>query len=414
MTYAYFSAASHSLSASEYGGIALLWAAVFTTVNVAYRPVEQYLSRTIAERRARGHGGGRHLRIAARIQVALVALFLLVALLARDALEDGLFGGSRMLYVVFLVAVCAYAASYFARGYLAGNRRFAYYGGLMLLESTSRFLFALVVLVGLASGQSVVAYGIAAAPIVSLVVIPAALSSRLTRMRDRPTVSEGAELTVAGGIGFVVPVLVVMLCEQAFLNAGPIVVKATAESAGTALAGFTFNVLLITRAPLQLFQAVQTSILPHLTGLQARGETESFRRSVTVTIRATTAFAGLVVVVLLLAGPRIMEALFGSGFDYSRLGLAAVGLGMGCYLAAATLNQAALAAGRAREAAVCWAIAATAFVVSVVFPGFDDPVLQVEVGYLFGAALLCSLLYGLYRRAHAAGLGPADLPTTMS
>jgi hypothetical protein len=30
--------------------------------------------------------------------------------------------------------------------------------------------------------------------------------------------------------------------------------------------------------------------------------------------------------------------------------------------------------------------------------GFDDRVLQVEVGYLGAAAVLCSLLYMLYRR----------------
>jgi hypothetical protein len=40
-----------------------------------------------------------------------------------------------------------------------------------------------------------------------------------------------------------------------------------ATSSNTALAGVVFNVLLIARAPLQLFQAIQTSLLPHLTGL---------------------------------------------------------------------------------------------------------------------------------------------------
>ena len=46
----------------------------------------------------------------------------------------------------------AYAASYFARGWLAGHQRFALYGGLVFLESTSRFLFALAVAVGIGSG----------------------------------------------------------------------------------------------------------------------------------------------------------------------------------------------------------------------------------------------------------------------
>ena len=61
-----------------------------------------------------------------------------------------------------------------------------------------------------------------------------------------------------------------MLSEQTFLNAGPLLVNATA---GAAAAGYIFNVLMIARAPLQLFQAVQTSLLPHLTTLRLAAET---------------------------------------------------------------------------------------------------------------------------------------------
>ena len=50
ITYAYFALASHSLSESDYGGITLLWSAVFVTVSVLYSPIEKLLSRTIADR----------------------------------------------------------------------------------------------------------------------------------------------------------------------------------------------------------------------------------------------------------------------------------------------------------------------------------------------------------------------------
>jgi len=52
ITFAFFSLASYSLTKSEYGRVTLLWSAVFITVSVLYRPVEQLLSRTIAERDA--------------------------------------------------------------------------------------------------------------------------------------------------------------------------------------------------------------------------------------------------------------------------------------------------------------------------------------------------------------------------
>ena len=86
ITFAYFSLASYSLTEDEYGRITLLWSAVFITVSVLYRPVEQLLSRTIADRDARGVEGHEHLRVAATIQLALGLLFAVVALSLRGPL----------------------------------------------------------------------------------------------------------------------------------------------------------------------------------------------------------------------------------------------------------------------------------------------------------------------------------------
>ena len=401
VTYAYFSLASHNLSEGDYGQVALTWSAIFVVVSVLYRPVEQLLSRTIADRDARGIEGSEHLRVAATIQLGLGAAFAVAALLLRDPIENDLLGGNSTLYWVFVVAVLAYAASYFARGYLAGNRSYGLYGGLVLFESLSRVMFPLAVAVGLASGQSVVAMGMLAAPFASLLVIPWALRRRLRpegeageagKARD----AEG-EFTLAHGSGFAAAVLLIMVCEQTFLNAGPLLLNASDDDA--ALAGFAFNVLLIARAPMQLYQAVQTSILPHLTSLTASGDADPFRRSVNVTLLAIAAFAGTAALVLLAIGPWVMDLLFGGEFEYARGGLALVAVGMGLYLAAATLNQAALARGHAGRAATCWAFAAAAFVAFLLAPGWDDRVLQLEVSYAGAAFLLCSLLYGLYRRS---------------
>jgi O-antigen/teichoic acid export membrane protein len=380
--------------------------------------VEQLLSRTIADHDARGVAGTEHLRIAATIQLALGVAFAVVALVLRDPIENDLFGGSSTLYWVLLVSVLAYAASYFARGYLAGHRRFPLYGGLVLMEASSRCLFALAVAIGIAEGQSAVALGMAAAPIVSLAVVPPALARRLApsasaagadapepdpalldaAAREEPAARE-PEFTLARGAGFAAAVLLIMLCEQTFLNAGPLLVKATEDSGGAALAGFTFNVLLIARAPLQLFQAIQTSILPHLTRLRASGEADPFRRSVNLTITAIAGFAGCVALVMLVAGPQLMDLLFGGDFDYERGGLVLVAIGMGLYLSAATLNQALLAHGLAAHASACWAGAAAGFVLFLLLADFDDRVLQVELAFVAAAALLSAALYGLYRRA---------------
>jgi len=430
ITFGYFSLASHSLSESEYGGITLLWSAVFITVSVLYRPVEQLLSRTIADRDARGVHGHEHLRVAGTIQLALGLLFAVVALALRGPLQDELFNGSETLYWILIVTVLAYAASYFARGYLAGHRRFELYGGLVLMEASSRCLFALAVAVGIAEGQAFTALGMAAAPIVSLAVVPPALARRLppSRLRNRPdpatldaaardepsasdpalradafgTTPRGTsgepDFTLAHGGGFAAAVLAIMLCEQTFLNAGPLLVKAGEGARGAALAGFVFNVLLIARAPLQLFQAIQTSILPHLTRLRASGQGDPFRRSVSLTLTAIAVFAGGVALVMLAAGPFVMDLVFGGDTDYERGGLVLVSLGMGLYLSAATLNQALLARARAARAAGCWLVTAGGFVVFLLALDAGDRVLQVEAGFLGAALVLCGLLYALYRR----------------
>jgi O-antigen/teichoic acid export membrane protein len=414
VTYAYFALASHSLSESDYGGITLLWSAVFITVSVLYRPVEQLLSRTIADREARGQAGRSHLRVAASIQVVLGAVFVVAALALRGPLQDDLFGGSSTLYWVLIAAVLSYAVSYFARGFLAGNRRFGLYGGLVLMEATSRCLFALAVAVGIASGQGAVALGMVAAPLVSLAVVPWAFSRQspvASRQAEDPGVADTLddaargepsgepEFSLSHGAGFAVAVLLVMLSEQTFLNAGPLLVKASeGGAAGAALAGFTFNVLLIARAPLQLFQAVQTSILPHLTRLSAVGETDPFKRSVNVTLTAIAVFAAGVALVMLAAGPLVMDVVFGGDVDYDRGGLVLISLGMGLYLSAATLNQALLARGLVRQAASVWVGSAAAFVVLLLLPGFHDRVLQVETSYVGAAVLLCGMLYAFYRR----------------
>jgi len=415
ITYGYFALASHNLSEADYGGITLLWSAVFITVSVLYRPVEQLLSRTISERDTHGHTGRTHLRVAATIQLTLGGLFCAVALVAREPIRDELFGGSSTLYWVLIVAVLAYSASYFARGFLAGSHRFGLYGLLVLTEASSRFLFALAVAVGIASGQSAVALGMAAAPIVSLAIVPWAIARKLPAAADLddpvanggsaaaqaepPSPDGDTDFTLAKGGGFAIAVVLIMAAEQTFLNAGPLVVKATEGATGAALAGFVFNVLLIARAPLQLFQAVQTSILPHLTRLGARGEEDPFRRSVNVTVLATAGFAAIVALVMAVAGPTVMGIVFGGDFDYDRRGLVLISLGMGLYLAAATLNQALLARGRAPQASAAWVLAAVGFVVFLLLPGFDDRVLQVEVGYLGAALVLCGSLYALYRAA---------------
>ncbi len=175
LTLAYFSISSHVLGEQAASRIALLWSIMFVIISVIYRPIEQLLSRTIAERRARGHAE-HSVRVPIAIQAGFALAFLIVALALEEELVDNVFDHYQALYDILVVGTLAYAASYFARGWLAGHEYFALFGGLVLMESVSRLCFALAVALGIASGQTAVALGIAAAPLVSLIVVPAAFA----------------------------------------------------------------------------------------------------------------------------------------------------------------------------------------------------------------------------------------------
>jgi O-antigen/teichoic acid export membrane protein len=410
ITYLYFAIASHELSRDQYGEVTVLWVSVFIVISVLQRPVEQLLSRTVSENLAHGTSIARTVRVAATIQVSVALAFDVVALALRDPIQNNLLHGNSTLYWIGVAAVTAYGASYFARGFLAGSHRLTIYALQIICESIARTAFPLAVAVGIASGQTAVALGIVAAPTLSLIVVPLAFLRRFISVEaaagggtegtpggvgrpSGPPPGGASEFTLARGGRFAGGVFLIMLSEQTIFNAGNLLVNATT---GAAAAGYVFNVLMIARAPLQLFQAVQTSLLPHLTTLGSRGEETDFRASIRVTILAIAGFAGLVALAMLVAGPELMQIAFGKKHTYQRADLVVVAVGMGVYLSAATLNQAALARGQVRRASFCFLGCAIGYVAWCVVPIVSDDVTRVVVGYLGASALLCALLYWLY------------------
>lgn len=423
VTFAFLAVASNLLSKEQYGQLALLWSAVFLITPIFYRPVEQLMARTIAERRTRDQELAGPLRIAALLQLALGGLFAIIALAFRTRITDGLFDGNETLFWIMFWSVLAYAVSYFGRGLLAGFQRFGLYGLLVFIESTVRFMFPVAVLLGLTNGQDVIALGILAGPLISLLVVPAALLGRSSGdggddvVGDEPLASaehvvhemetldvasgaanvERTDFTLSEGTGFAAAALVIMACEQTILNAAPFIANSTAG--GAAAAAMVVNILLIARAPMQLFQSIATSLLPHLSSLRAIDDFATYRRSVRLTLLAIAGVAGLGAAVMALIGPWLMQTVLGDDYVYGRLGLVAVTLGMGLYLCAATLNQSALAAGRIREAVACWVIATVAFVTWLLLPLHDSALTRVEIGYPASALLLFVMLFVLYERS---------------
>jgi O-antigen/teichoic acid export membrane protein len=110
---------------------------------------------------------------------------------------------------------------------------------------------------------------------------------------------------------------------------------------------------------------------------------------------AVAAFATATTLGVIAVGPEVMKLAFGGDFDYDRLGLAIVAVGMGLYLTAVSLNQAVLAQGRAMRAAVPWLGSALLFAAINLWQPLS-PFRSVEIGFTLSAGMLASLLYLVY------------------
>ena len=473
VTFAFFSLASYALGDDAYQPVALLWAITFIVCSVVYRPIEQLLARTLADARGHGRHGGRELRTVVFLEATAGVLSVGLALLFRDTIQTHVFGAAPELYWVFVAAIAAYSVSYFARGWLAGSGRPELYGALVFIESSGRCLFPIIALLGLTHGTLAVALGIAAAPLLSLVVVPLALrggirsagasaagpdpraealaaeiesfapdgtpgeafpedlhlmhagaaaaergsasaggrsssggAAAAAGQPSRSDVASGPEaamqaLTLRAGLIFALSVVVVMASEQTLITAG-VLTEGTGAAALVAKAGppaAIFNAFLVARAPLQLFQAIQSTLLPHLAELRTSGDQAAAAKALRTTMLAIAAFAASVSIGLLVLGPWAMGVLFHLSWPYTATTLALVGVGMGLHLAAGTLNQSALAHGRAPVAAAAWAFAAVIFLAWMLSDVVDEPVARAASGYAVASGLLLLGLLAVERRS---------------
>ncbi|MFT4034957.1 MAG: hypothetical protein QM679_05225 [Patulibacter sp.] len=445
VTFAFFSLASYALGDAAYQPVALLWAITFIVCSVVYRPIEQLLARTLADARGHGRRGSSELRTVVLLEAGAGVISVTLALVLRTTIERHVFGAAPELYWVFVGAIAAYSVSYFARGWLAGSGRPELYGALVFIESSGRCLFPILALIGLTSGTLAVALGIAAAPLLSLVVVPLALRGGIRAAESPagaaadeeqvaaeiealapdgtpaeafpedlhlarnaadvpaapPTSPVMEELTFRAGLVFAVSVVVVMACEQTLITAG-VLSEGTGAAALVATAGAAaaiFNAFLVARAPLQLFQAIQSTLLPHLAELRTSGDRAAAAKALRTTMLAIAVFAATVSVGLLALGPWAMGVLFDLSWRYAPATLALVGVGMGLHLAAGTLNQSALAHGRAPIAAVAWTASALTYLLWLAAEPVHEAVARAASGYVVAAGVLLLGLLAVERDA---------------
>lgn len=386
LTYAFLILAARTLTHDAYGLIGVLWAAMFLTAIVVFRPLEQTISQAISDRRARGVAARPVVRMALVVG-CIVALAFVVALAAAwDTLRVRIFDGSDTLTLLFGIGVLAYGSSYVVRGLVGGARWFGGYATILIADGAVRLLVALPLIVS--SSRTVAAVAVAAAGLGGAVA-PLAVGWR--RMQPDPWPAPSEAYPARRAAAFAGPAAVVAGADQLLVNGAPLLVVVFGATGSTRAAAVVFAVTMLLRAPVYVFQGFAASLLPNLTHLAASDGRRALRRGVVGTVARLGAVGGVFVLGVVAAGPLALHAIYGGSYTAGRIALGLVALGVAFYLAAGTFSQALLALRHVATAAVAWSAAAAAFVLT--YAVIDaEVVLRAAIALGVGSAVAAAAL----------------------
>jgi O-antigen/teichoic acid export membrane protein len=375
--YGFLFFADKALSKTAYSPLGVLWSMVFLIGPGLFLPLEQEISRALAERRARNEGGLPVVRRAATIGAGLFLGVTVLLIFGADWITEHLFDEQYLLLVGLGLGLAGAMAGHITRGCLSGTGRFNGYGTYLGTDGFLRVVGAVLLLaIGVNTpGPFGVVVGAA-----GLIAVPFAL------LVQKPDLEEGPEASfseVGSALGLL---LVASLCAFALMNIGPVIVQLLASDSQSEAAGRFVNGVVIARIPLFLFQAVQASLLPKLSMLAHTGHLRDFRSGLRRLLVAVAGLAALGTVVGAVLGPFVVEVMFPSADLGSRtMGLLAAGAGL--YMLAMACAQAVIALGGHGDQAIGWASGLAALFVTVIAGASLDLFLRVELGLLVGSAV---------------------------
>jgi O-antigen/teichoic acid export membrane protein len=392
--YGFLAISARALGPSRYAPLGVLWALMFVAGPGFFLPLEQEVGRALAERRARGLGGGPLIR-RATLAGGAVAIALVVATAASGNLVlDELFDGRVLLLAGFMFGLAGYFAEHLLRGTLSGNGRFGTYGVVIGSEAVLRLAAcAALAVVGVKTAGP---YGLA------LGLAPFAATAIGIRREGRSLVTPGpdapwAELTAALGY-----LLAASVLAQLLVNSGVLAVQLLASEGESEVAGRFLNGLIIARVPLFMFQAVQASLLPALAAHAGAGRQEDFRAGLKRLLVVVVAIGVVATITAWAIGAQVVELLFGAGFELSRTDLAYLAGASAAYMLALALAQALIALSAYARVVAGWGAGIAVFVVVTASQSGLLP--RVERGFLAGACASATVMGVLLATRMAGGI----------
>lgn len=359
INYVYQLFGARSLGEVDFAPVASLLALSFLMFAVVLLPIEQLVIRAVTFRGGFDRDPGPTIRLAVA-GTAVVAV--VIAFVGRDRL----FAGQSLFIVLVLASVVTHSLYVVGRGQLAGNRRFAAYGG----ATAGNAMLRLMVAIGLvAIVQSALSFG-AALAVGPLIIFVWRASVRLP----------GAETAHSdeSPSRFLASFVLAAAASQVLLLSGPLV--AGAMGAAAAEISIIYVTLTLVRVPLVLGGSLVARVLPPLTNLATLGFDAELNRWV---VRFAVGGVVLAIPTGILAagiGPDLVALLFGEGFRPASVfvGLAAGGIVIAG--AAMFVGQVLVARGDTTRLAVGWGFA---LAVAIIALALSDAEIAVRLGIAF-------------------------------
>ena len=393
MTYGFLVLSARALPPARYAALSALWALAATVGPGFFFPLEQEVARATASRHEHESPTTTLVRRAAVVGGTLAAILVIGSLAVHRPLLDRLFGRDGLLLAGFVFVIAGYAGQHLVKGLLAGDRRFRGISAVVVTEAAIRLAAcAALFAAGIATAGP---YGLALG-IAPLASIGVGIAIERGLWSKGPAVSWGE---LGGAIGHL---LAASVFAQLLVNIGPLAVRVLASDQESGAAGRFLAVLVVARAPLFLFFAVQAALLPKLSGLAARGELDEFRAGLRRLVLALVAVGSVATAGAFVVGPAVVRVLFGPAYTLGSRDFATLAAGTIAYMVALAYAQGLIALRGHRLVAVAWLSGLAAF--GVVTALGSELISRVGNGFFAGslaAALVMAVLVEVRLRARA-------------
>ena len=366
---------ANAIGSEAFAPISLLWTAFFILATISLVPIEQYVTREVAS-------GRKAIPNAARATYWFAVAAALVAVLFVTVTRESLFAGSWQYVIQAALLVVGYALLFFGKGVLAGRRRFADVGWVLVIETAVRLIAGIVAIQMFATAES-----LGWAMVLGGFSV---LGMRWWRRDggDADAAPAPASRFLGGYVGG-------STSSQLLLGGAPI--AAAFFGAPDSLVSVIFVTFTLYRAPLTLIFALQGRVLPYLVGQTGGADRGRLARIAGLVVGVGVVLALLGALVGWFVGPEVVGLLYNEEFIPGRAVAALAAGGVMAAAAAQIAGQVLVAEGRTVRLAVAWFIGlVVALIVMVLYR--PEPDVRVAAGFASGESVALFFMWFLAAR----------------